>query len=124
MPNGTTNNTTAKIFGGVFAAAAIISMMYAMVEPMSQRIDFLERQLAARDSATRAQILTATETIASLAAISERFKEVETQFRAQRDIAIKTEERVNARLNKVEAKEKKISAMEIAIARLQERGKK
>lgn len=98
--------------------------MYAMVEPMSQRIDFLERQLAARDSATRAQILTATETIASLAAISERFKEVETQFRAQRDIAIKTEERVNARLNKVEAKEKKISAMEIAIARLQERGKK
>lgn len=93
------NNSSAKAFGGVLAIVAIIAGVYAMVEPMSQRIDFTGERIAehARQHAHEGAVQ-------DLAQFIERFNEVETQFKAQRETAAKTEERTNARLDKLEAR--------------------
>jgi len=39
-------NGAAKVIGGLLALLAMISGVYAMVQPMSQNIDFMERRLS------------------------------------------------------------------------------
>lgn len=43
-------NGSTKAFGGVLALVALIAGVYAMVQPMNQRIDFLERQIGTMNS--------------------------------------------------------------------------
>ena len=42
---GTNGNGNAKAFGGIIAIVAVVAGVYAMVEPMNQRIDFLNEQM-------------------------------------------------------------------------------
>lgn len=91
------NNTGAKAFGGVVALVAVVAGVYAMVEPMSQRIDFTGERIT--EHATQHAHEGA---IRDLARFTERFNEIETQFKAQRETTVKTEERTNARLDKLE----------------------
>ena len=81
VPKDTNNsNGNTKAFGGVLAIIAIIAGIYAMVEPMNQRIDFLERQLnSAAEKMTRDDERERID-MATISVMSERFAEVETQF--------------------------------------------
>jgi retron-type reverse transcriptase len=45
MAEEANENSTPKALGGVFAIVALIAGIYAMVEPMNQRIDFLTNEL-------------------------------------------------------------------------------
>ncbi len=76
---------------------AIIAGVYAMVEPMSQRIDFLQEQLASVRQELRDHGLLPSHTGAAAEASSMRvqFSEVETQFRGMGDL-------FNARLEALE----------------------
>lgn len=75
------NSASAKAFGGVVAVVAVIAGIYAMVEPMGQRIDFTERTvdkhltLPAHHGA-----------VDDLAKIHQMFVEIETQFDWLREI--------------------------------------
>lgn len=99
MPSATTHMNGSRAFGGVVALVAVIAGVYAMVEPMSQRIDFTGERIGehagqhAHEGAVR-----------DIARFTERFNEVETQFKAQRETTVKTEERTNARLDKLEGR--------------------
>ena len=83
------NNSSAKAFGGVAAILAVVAGIYAMTEPMSQRVDFLERQIGTM----RTEMLEHGSRQAHPGMLqlygqhSERFKEVETQFRSLRDLS-------------------------------------
>lgn len=86
MPDIVTTNG-ARAFGGVIALVAIIAGVYAMtrleVEPMGQRIDFLSEQLLSiRKDMALDDARERTDRDA-FARVSERFKEVETQFSNQ-----------------------------------------
>ena len=79
----TNNNTGAKAFGGVLLIVALIAGMYAMFEPINKTIDNLkddvvqiERFLSDDNERKRLDA-------ERFAAMQERFKEVETQFKDQ-----------------------------------------
>jgi len=93
------SNAGPRAFGGVVALMAVIAGLYAMVEPMNQKMSYHHDRLEAH-SGMRAHDWA----LEALALITERFKEVETQFRSLRDVGRKTEERTNARLTKIESK--------------------
>jgi hypothetical protein len=101
------NNTGAKAFGGVVAIVAVILGVYAMTEPMGQRMDFLRDRmdvhLKLHSSASVLEDLAAIKVkleqlekhenmhahsgaVEDLAAIKEKFIEVETQFRGLREV--------------------------------------
>ena len=88
-----TNSNGPKAFAGVVLIAAVIAGVYAMVEPMSQRIDFLERQLAKTESTLVRIDDRARDSLSILHAIPERFQEVETQFASERQLRTKNEVR-------------------------------
>lgn len=87
----------AKAFAGVIALVAVIAGVYAMVEPMGQKIEFVNRDV--RDHARLDQHVGAAK---ELAGIGERFKEVETQFVAMRDKFDSEQLQVNRRLSLLE----------------------
>lgn len=78
VPN---NNTGRTGFVVLASLLAIIAGVYAMVEPMGQRIDFLSTQMK-----THAVLQAHEGAAADLAKIVERFSEVETQFRGLREL--------------------------------------
>ena len=86
MPEPKGDGNGMKGAAGILAIVAVIAGVFAMVEPMGQRIDFLEAQLsefrtelsAARQSDSTHQRATDRE----IASIGEKFSEVETQFGA------------------------------------------
>ena len=96
MSNGDSkpaNNVGAKAFGGVVALVAIVAGVYAMVEPMNQRIDFIERQQKDANVQLREVISKLSSELRQHEAITghdgliqqvamtrEQFREVETQF--------------------------------------------
>lgn len=67
---------------------AIIAGVYAMVEPMQQRIDFLERQVLRSENLLQkhADVKIHPGASEEVAAMRERFKEVETQFKGLREV--------------------------------------
>lgn len=79
------NNDGAKAFGGVVALIAVIAGVYAMVEPMAQRIDFLERQLAEATTKLEASDTRGCDITAAVSTLKEKFLAVEAQFGALRD---------------------------------------
>ena len=93
------NANGAKALGAVVAIVAVIMGVYAMVEPMSQRIDFLERQLDKIDARLHDTDQRERDAAESLAAIQERFQEVETQFRAERELRTTNEARADKDLD-------------------------
>jgi len=78
----------AKAFGGVLALVAIIAGVYAMVEPMGQRIDFLNTQLGRLERRINQDEFALQTDRSLIASMSERFKEVETQFSALRELMV------------------------------------
>ncbi len=115
----------AKALGALVAIVALIAGVYAMVEPMGQRIDFLERHIEKMEERMTARDITEKEATAVVSRFQEKFAEVETQFGALKDIGIKTEERTNARLGKLESRfsviEPEMIKTQVHSARLEEK---
>ncbi len=82
MANGIASNG-AKAFGGVLAIVAIIAGVYAMVEPMGQRMDFFDDRILAVHESMAVDDVRERADRNEFARVSERFKEVETQFANQ-----------------------------------------
>ena len=68
-----------RAFGGVIALVALLTGMAAIIRPIQQQVDFLDRRISADDVRER-------EDTATIGKMSERFKEVETQFRSLREL--------------------------------------
>ncbi len=83
------NENASKVLYGMLAILAVIGGMSAIVLPMQQSIDGLRMVLAEHRSAKGHSPTTAV-----LAAVKQDFKEVETQFRAQRDLLDRTDAKV------------------------------
>lgn len=71
-----TNGNGYKAIGGILALFAIVSGVFAIVEPMNQKIDFIREEARAHG-----QLEGHTRLLEDQARAAERFKEVETQFR-------------------------------------------
>jgi len=76
---GTNGNGNAKAFGGIIAIVAVVAGVYAMVEPMNQRIDFLNEQMVCM----RLEMTTDNERerndATQFAALTTQFAEIETR---------------------------------------------
>jgi len=85
-----TNNTAPKALAGVVAIVAVIAGVYAMVEPMGQRIDFTTVQITRLENSLQRSVIADTNhqrlTDTNLAELREKFKEVETQFQGLREV--------------------------------------
>lgn len=79
-------NGTRSAFVVLAALLAIVTGVYAMVEPMGQRIDFLAEELAQLRSSMAIDDTRETRDQREAAAMVERFTEVETQFRGLREV--------------------------------------
>ena len=102
-----TNSNGMKAFGGVLALVAILAGMKAFVNPVNQRVDFVGEQMAQLgnnlDILNRRDREHQVETDAGLAAIREKFAEIETQFDWLREVK-KTELRdLSRRIEALEA---------------------
>lgn len=71
------NANGAKAIGGLLALVAVIAGVYAMVEPMGQRLDFIRDHVKLHDT-----LHAHSGAVADLAKITVQFTEVETQFHA------------------------------------------
>ncbi len=80
MSNEKNNNTGTKAFAGVLVILAVIAGVFAMVQPMTQRINQLERQINTLADHQNLDNTREREDQSKFAASAERFKEVETQF--------------------------------------------
>ena len=91
-PNRNTNGTVKASIALVAIFLVMLGSTYQMLQsetqPLNQRIDFLERQLGdARDEMIRHEELRIhAGALADVAQLSEKFTEVETQFRALREL--------------------------------------
>ena len=74
------SNNGSKVFGPILGLAAIIAGIFAMMRPLIQRVDFLERQLDNAIAAMREDDVREREDAAKMSATREKFVEVETQF--------------------------------------------
>lgn len=83
------NNSSAKAFGGVVAILAVIAGIFAMTEPMGQRIDFLSVRLDQlhEEIKDHAAITGHVGAMTRHGKHEERFKEVETQFEAAKELS-------------------------------------
>ena len=70
-----TNSNNVKVLSGVVAIVALISGILALVRPMGQRIEALERNFSNFTTSAGTPA-----TVSSLAQLQEKFVEVETQF--------------------------------------------
>jgi len=93
--NGSDSGNGTKAFAGVIGLLLVIAGVYAMIMPMNQKIDFLERSVAAQKLAQTKEldrILSSLsiendknsyrerETVAKITTLLEKFKVVESQF--------------------------------------------
>ena len=84
MTDDKKEHTGPKAFGAVTALLAVIAGVYAMIEPMGQRIDFAQNE----NAETRSDLKDHEGEIAHPGILerharnAERFKEIETQFDA------------------------------------------
>ncbi len=106
MPNNvTTGSNGAKAFAGVITVVAVIAGLFAMVRPMGQRIDALGSQVESlreelhMHNASEGHPLV----LQKHAEASERFKEVETQFRGMRELVSMEQSHTSRRLGVLEA---------------------
>lgn len=82
-------NGAIRAFGAIIGLVALIAGVYAMVEPMGQRIDFMEEQI----SELNVEILRHSDceahpgALARMATQQEKFAEVETQFKGLREVS-------------------------------------
>jgi len=85
--NGNSGNST-KAFAGVIGLLLVIAGVYAMIEPMTQRIDFLEREISRTkvEMSEHEKIIGHTGLIQQKSSTKEHFKEIETQFRSLKEI--------------------------------------
>ena len=88
--------------GVIVGLLAIVAAVYSMVEPMNLRITQLSDLLGAARSDMRADDEREREDARSFSAMDERFKEVETQFRALRDLSELKDSELARRLELVE----------------------
>ncbi len=102
------NNGATAAVGAVLGLLALIAGVYAMVQPMNQRIDFVDQQMEKLEirlvKSLERHIETASHPQAArdLATMSERFKEVETQFRSLREVQLTKFQELNRRVTKSE----------------------
>jgi len=87
IPKSDSNSATRAV-AGIIGLLLVVAGVYAMVEPMSQRIDFLEREVQrSRTELNSHEAVTGhTGLIQQKAVAKVRFKEIETQFKSLRDI--------------------------------------
>lgn len=71
-----------KTFGGVVAIIAVILGIFAMVEPMGQRMDFIERQVENVIEAMSLDNERERADLIELGEMRQKFVEIETQFDA------------------------------------------
>ncbi len=76
--NGSSN---AKAFGGVIAIVAIICGVYAMVEPMNQRIEFIQSQIQELDICIHQDNDRVWKDTVELSVMQQKFAEVEMKFK-------------------------------------------
>lgn len=93
-----------KAFASVIALVAVIAGIYAMVEPMSQRVDFLERQLTETRQAMMLDDQRESSDRNLLAAFQERFSEIETQFRAMKELEHVQLQELRRRIERLEVR--------------------
>lgn len=93
-----------KAFGGVAAIAAVILGVYAMVEPMNQRIDYVKSELTGlqQQLAEHSRTDAHSGTRADLARIHTKFAEVETQFKGLREITASRLDRLETQAANIE----------------------
>ncbi len=82
MPAANGNGTNTKAFGAVVGLVAVVAGVYAMVEPMGQQLEYMQEQLSTINAQMSHDDARERVDAAETAQQSERFKEVETQFRA------------------------------------------
>ena len=89
------NGAVSKVVAGILALMALIGGVAAIVAPMNQRIEAIEKGQERHEGA-ESHIGTASQ----LAAIREKFVEIETQFRGERqqrlDLAVLLDRRLAA----------------------------
>jgi len=79
--SGNGNGTAAKAIGGLGVVGMLIGAMAAFMRPMNQRVDTLGRALEAVQASIAADNDRERKDLIAVGAASERFKEIETQFR-------------------------------------------
>ena len=89
------NGNGAKAAASIIAVAAVISALVAIVRPMQQQIDFIDRRMQTDDERAR-------ENATTLAKMSERFSEVETQFKSLRELVNVRLENSNYKIHDIE----------------------
>ena len=113
------SGNSTRAFAGVIGLLLVISGVYSMIEPMNQRIDFLEREI----SRTKTEVSDHEKTIGHTGLIQqqsitkERFKEIETQFGSLKEI-MEIKDKVH--FDKISCMETKLLEALIGIAKLQE----
>ena len=82
------DNSNAKAFGGVLVLLALIAGVYAMIEPMTQRIDFLERQMQSQKDELEAHKSKDDHphALSLHSEAAEKFRRVESEFRAIKEL--------------------------------------
>jgi len=76
----TPESSNGRILKSLVAFVVLVSGVYAMMQPMSQRVDFLERQIQTMSERNLAKAIRERESVVDLGKITVRFQEVETQF--------------------------------------------
>ena len=74
------DNGNAKAFGGILAIVALVAGVYAMVEPMNQKIDFITNEIDNIRTCMANDDARERSDAKELASLQEKFREVETQF--------------------------------------------
>jgi len=116
MPKSNSNGST-KAVAGVIGLLLVISGVYAMIEPMSQRIDFLEREIdrSKVKISDHEKTVGHTGLIQQQAGARERFKEIETQFKGLREVMSMSDDNQVKDLDLIK---KRFRELEISVAKM------
>ena len=82
----TMNGSLAPTLTVLAGICAVVAGVYAMVEPMGQRIDFVQKGISEIRLALGKDDEREMDDVHSFSAVLERFKEVETQFRWLKEV--------------------------------------
>ena len=86
------NSSGMKAFGAVTVVVAVIAGVYAMTEPMGQRLDFLQAELPSVRAAMALDDAREIGDTERRGALVEKFTEVETQFKGMERRLVSVEE--------------------------------
>jgi hypothetical protein len=86
VANSKEGNSAAAV-GGVLGIFAVIAGVYAMIQPMNQRIDQLHNRVKEMSDKSILDDIRDREDARQFAAMEERFKEVKTQFKASKELS-------------------------------------